>query len=161
MAFDLKSQLDRVDWELLEGLQRNARESFAELGRRTNLTAPAVAQRVRRLEDIGVIRGYRALVDLGRLGLGMTVFIRIQSTTPNYPKLEKLVAEAPEILECHHVTGSEAFVVKAAVASVAHLEELIARLSTFGQTATSLVLSSMLTEKLVERQSKRQRAVVK
>jgi Lrp/AsnC family transcriptional regulator, leucine-responsive regulatory protein len=158
MASDYKAQLDRIDWELLEGLQRNARESFAELGRRTKLTAPAVAQRVRRLEDIGVIRGYRASVDRARLGLGIAVFIRIQSSTPNYSKLEKLVAEAPEILECHHVTGSEAFIVKAAVSSVAHLEELIARLSAFGQTATSLVLSSMLTEKAVDGRTKRKEA---
>ncbi len=67
------------------------------------------------------------------------------------------MTETPEILECHHVTGSEAFIVKAAVSSVAHLEELIARLSAFGQTATSLVLSSLLTEKIVEGRTKRQK----
>ncbi|MEO8125870.1 MAG: Lrp/AsnC family transcriptional regulator [Bryobacteraceae bacterium] len=143
--------IDAISWELLRYLQEDARISFAELARRLNLSAPAVAERVRRLEDAGIVTGYRAVVDPARLGLGMTVFIRIQTPPGNYPKFNKLVVGLPEVLEFHHMTGSEAFLVKAAVASIPHLESLLGKLSLHGQTTTSVVLSSPLTSRIFTR----------
>jgi len=147
MTYD-SEVLDSLGWELLRYLQEDARVSFAELSRRLNLSAPAVAERVRRLEDAGIITGYRAVVDPARLGLGLTVFIRIQMPPGNYPKFSKSVTSLQEVLEFHHMTGSEAFIVKAAVSSIPHLEALIGKLSMHGQTTTSIVLSSPLKSRI-------------
>ena len=142
---------DSIGWELLRYLQEDARMSYAELGRRLNLSAPAVAERIRRLEDAGIVAGYRAVVDPARLGMGLTVFIRIQMPPGSYPKFNKMVVALREVLEFHHMTGSEAFLVKAAVSSIAHLESLLGKLSMHGQTTTSIVLSSPLTSRTFTR----------
>jgi Lrp/AsnC family leucine-responsive transcriptional regulator len=147
MTFDW---MDARDWQLLKLLQLNARATFAELGRRVKLTPPAVAERVRRMEDQGVIGGYTARVNLAAVGRGMRVFLRVQVLTREYPKFIKTVQALPAVEECHHVTGGESFLLKAAVRDVAELEQLIQRLSLFGQTVTSIVLSTSLPHRLVE-----------
>ncbi len=142
--------MDARDWQLLKLLQLNARATFAELGRRVKLTPPAVAERVRRMEDQGVIEGYTARVNLAAVGRGMRVFLRAQVLTKEYPKFIKTVQALPAVEECHHITGGESFLLKAAVHNVAELEQLIQKLSLFGQTVTSIVLSTSLTHRLVE-----------
>jgi Lrp/AsnC family leucine-responsive transcriptional regulator len=89
MTYD-SEVLDAIGWELLRYLQEDARVSFAELGRRLKLSAPAITERVRRLEDAGIITGYRAVVDPARIGLGLTVFFRIQMPPGNYPKFSQI-----------------------------------------------------------------------
>jgi Lrp/AsnC family leucine-responsive transcriptional regulator len=161
MTYD-SEVLDATSWDLLRYLQEDARVLFAELARRLQLSAPAVAERVRRLEDAGVITGYKAIVDPARLGLGLTVFIRIQTPPGNYPKFNQTVIGTREVLEFHHMTGSEAFLIKAAVSSISHLESLLGKLSMHGQTTTSVVLSSPLTNRILtcpEEKRGRSRAV--
>lgn len=136
--------MDARDWQLLKLLQRDGRMSFAELGRRVKLTAPAATERVRRMEDRRVIRGYRAQVDLAVTGRPLRVFLRVHVAPKDYAKFGKVVHALEVVEECHHVTGGEAFVLKAAVADVAALEKLIQRLSMFGPTVTSVVLSTTL-----------------
>jgi Lrp/AsnC family leucine-responsive transcriptional regulator len=136
--------MDARDWELLKLLQRDGRMSFAELGRRVKLTAPAVTERVRRMEDRGVIRGYRAQVDLAVIGRPLRVILRVQVPPKEYARFGKVVHALEVVEECHHVTGGEAFVLKAAVADVLALEKLIQKLSAFGPTVTSVVLSTTL-----------------
>lgn len=135
---------DRKDGIILEQVQKNARVSFAELGRRAGLSPPAVAERLRRLEESGVVRGYHADVAPAALGLGMTVFIEMRVPRASYERFQRAVARSPWILECHHVSGAAAFILKAAVPDVHGLELLVAHLSQFGDTSTSLVLSSVL-----------------
>jgi Lrp/AsnC family leucine-responsive transcriptional regulator len=136
--------MDARDWQLLKLLQRDGRMSFAELGRRVKLTAPAVTERVRRMEDRGVIRGYRAQVDLAVIGRPLRVILRVQVPPKEYARFGKVVHALEVVEECHHVTGGEAFVLKAAVADVLALEKLIQKLSVFGPTVTSVVLSTTL-----------------
>jgi Lrp/AsnC family transcriptional regulator, leucine-responsive regulatory protein len=136
--------LDEKDWVILEALQENARIGFAELGRRVGLSAPTVAERMNRLQDEGTITGYHATVDPSNLGLGLPVFIRITVSNRDYSKFKEFVNRTVEILECYHVTGAESFMLKVRVASVQALEDLIGRLNPYGQTATSLVLSTCL-----------------
>ncbi len=143
MAFD-PSGLDETSWRILEQLQENGRMSFAELGRRVGLTLPAVAERVRRMEDAGVITGFRAEIDPARIGLPMAAFIRISIVGDVFARIAKAVRDMPEVLECHRGTGADSFTLKVVVESVQHLERLIDKLTPFGTTSTSIVLSTLV-----------------
>lgn len=135
---------DDKDWILLEEVQTNARISFADLGRRAELSPPAAAERLRRLEDAGVIRGYHARIAPERLGLGMTVLIEMRVARSQYDRFQRAVARLSWVLECHHVSGAASFVLKCAVPDVTGLELLVGHLSQFGDTSTSLVMSTVL-----------------
>lgn len=136
--------IDPIGWKILENLQQNARQSFAELGRKVGLSTPAVAERVHRLEEAGVITGYHAVVDMGKLGVPIRVLMRL--TIPGgdlqISRTVTALKELSEISRCYRITGAESFVIEANVVSVRHLEALIDRLSAFGATSTSTVLSS-------------------
>src|SRR5688572_29877215 len=117
--------LDDVGLQILHELQENARISLSEIGRRVGLTPPAVAERVRRMEDSGIITGYHAQVNPAKLGLPITAFIRIGASENNATALRKRVAELPQITECHLITGADDLLVKASFRSVDELEVLI------------------------------------
>ncbi|MDQ4004863.1 MAG: Lrp/AsnC family transcriptional regulator, partial [Actinomycetota bacterium] len=142
MAFEVSPRLDDTDWKLLAELQEDGRASYSELGRRVALTAPAVAERIRRLEESGVIKRFRAEVDPTRLGYPITAFVRWTSTGPDCAHLGEVAKEIPEVLECHRITGETSYTLKVAATSVGHLEQLIDRLMPYGSTITSVVLSS-------------------
>ncbi|HEX6497233.1 MAG TPA: Lrp/AsnC family transcriptional regulator [Acidobacteriaceae bacterium] len=149
-------QLDRISWRIIEELQQNARISWAELGRRVGLTTPAVAERVHRLESFGVIQGYRTEINLERLGLPILIFVRLSMSGPEalVRAFQQQVNNWDEVLECHRVTGSESFILKARVVSMAHLEHFIDKLGHYGSTSTTTVLSSPVeqrnfTEKMI------------
>src|SRR5215469_8345453 len=137
-------ELDAIAWKILESLQRNARLTFAELGRKVGLSTPAVAERVHRLEEAGIITGYHASVEMAKLGVPIHVVMRL--TIPGgdlqIGRTVSTIKELPEITRCHRITGDESFVIEAHLVSVRHLEALIDKLSAFGATATSTVLSS-------------------
>ncbi|MEO3432188.1 Lrp/AsnC family transcriptional regulator [Inquilinus sp. CAU 1745] len=139
---DSKARIDETGWRILDALQENARINFAELGRRVGLSAPAVADRVKRLEEAGIIAGYQARLDRGRAGYGLTAFIRLKPQRSADREIDALVRDMPEILECHQVTGEEGFILKVVARSIAHLDEIILRLAPFGATTSSIVLST-------------------
>ena len=139
------SKVDDVDWRLLLELQQNARTSFSELGRRVGLTPPAVAERVRRLEEAGVIKGYRVDLDVQRLGYTVTAVIRLQIPEGGCARFARIAPEFHEIHECYRITGSNSYVLKVVLPSIQHLESLIDRLATHGTTITSVVLSTRST----------------
>ena len=134
--------LDETNRRLLEELQRDGRLSLAELGRRVGLTAPAVAERLGRLEREQVIRGYRADVDPAAVGYALTAIIRIRPAPRQLPKVAELAQRTPEVSECHRITGEDCYLITAHVRSVGHLEEVIDRFALYGQTTTSIVQSS-------------------
>ncbi|MFE6429796.1 MULTISPECIES: Lrp/AsnC family transcriptional regulator [Streptomyces] len=135
---------DATDWLLLNALQRNGRAGYAELARAVSMSASAVTERVRRMEEAGIIQGYAAVVDPERLGLPILAFVRLRHPTANYKPFHDLVAVTPEILEAHHVTGDDCFVIKVAARSMRHLEEVSGRISALGSVTTSVVYSSPL-----------------
>jgi Lrp/AsnC family leucine-responsive transcriptional regulator len=134
--------LDATNRRLLDELQHDGRLSLAELGRRVGLSSPAVAERLARLERDGVIAGYHAAVDPRALGFALSVVIRIRPAPRQLPKVAELARGAPEVVECHRITGDDCFFIKAHVRDVQHLEELIDLFTPFGQTTTSIVQSS-------------------
>ncbi|QQS40951.1 MAG: Lrp/AsnC family transcriptional regulator [Acidobacteriota bacterium] len=142
--------LDEIDWKLLKVLQEDARTSYAEMGRRVGLTTPAVIERVHKLEDAGVITGYRVELDLSKVGLPVTGFIRMSITGVDYSHIVEVAKNSPEVLECHRGTGGDSFIMKVALESVEHLQTLIDKLTPYGITTTSLVLSSPVKRRVIE-----------
>ena len=142
--------MDDIDRLLLAALQEDARSSYAELGRLVGLSAPAVAERVRRLEASGVVTGYHAAIDLKKAGYGIVGFVRLSSPQELAHQLERLAVETPEVLEFHRVTGTEGFVMKVGVTSIEHLDRIVAKFLPYGQTTTSIVLASPVTWRKVE-----------
>jgi Lrp/AsnC family leucine-responsive transcriptional regulator len=142
--------LDEIDRKILKELQEDARTSYAELGRRVGLTTPAVIERVRKLEDAGIITGYSAEIDTARIGLPITAFIRMSISGVDYSHIIEVAEESREVLECHRGTGGDSFIMKVAVASVEHLQEVIDRLVPYGITTTTIVLSSPVKRRVIE-----------
>lgn len=142
--------LDKISWNILRELQEDARLSFAELGRRVGLTTPAVIERVRRLEENGIIRGYRAEIDPAKVGLPIMAFIRMSITGVDYAQIIAVAEQAVEVLECHRGTGGDSFVLKVAVSNVEHLQKVIDLFTPYGITTTSIVLSSPVKRRVIE-----------
>jgi Lrp/AsnC family leucine-responsive transcriptional regulator len=142
--------MDEIDRSILSALQEDARISYAELGRQVGLSAPAIAERVRRLEAGGVVTGYHASIDLKTAGYGIVGFVRLSSPLELAHQLERLAVETPEVLEFHRVTGTEGFVMKVGVTSIEHLDRIVAKFLPYGQTTTSIVLASPVTWRKVE-----------
>ncbi|MGI4894880.1 MAG: Lrp/AsnC family transcriptional regulator [Janthinobacterium lividum] len=143
--------LDDTDHRLLAELQRDGRQSWADLARTVSMSASAVVERVRRLEETGVITGYRATVDPSAVGLGVRAHVRLRYPTGNYKPFHDLVAVMPNVLEAHHVTGEDCFVLTVLARDMRHLEELTGKLATLGGITTSVVYSSPVTGRPVPR----------
>ena len=140
----MTESLDPTDWAILAELQRDARLPLTELGRRVNLSASAATERLRRLETAGVISGYRAEIDLGKVGYPVLAVVRLKYPGSRHEPLHKLLAERSEILECLRTTGDDCYTLKIAAASMAHLERTVDELCQFGSTTTNLVYSQTL-----------------
>src|SRR5437879_3644995 len=141
--------MGQVGWKLLHELQLNGRLPYAELGRRVGLTTPAVVERVKRMEEAGIIVGYHADVDPTVIGMPITAYIRLSVVGDVFTRITAVVKNSPEVVECHRGTGADSFIMKVHVRSVEHLESLIDRLTPFGTTSTSIVLSSPVQQREV------------
>lgn len=139
--------MDTIDRQIIGHLQGDGRMSFADLGRLIGLSPPATAERVRRLEDQGVISGTRAMVNPSAIGLQILAFITLKTSGEHYQKVHQLSRDLDQVLECHHVAGPDSFIIKAVVATVADLEALIAEFRPYGHTETSIVLSTAAERK--------------
>lgn len=135
-------RLDKKDWLIIQALQLDARQSLAALGKRIGLSQPAMSERVRKLEDAGVIEGYGARVNLRKIGVGLTAIIRIETSHEGIAPYLRLFADMPEVLEADRVTGQDCFIVRCAIAEPSDLERVVDALAVHGSVTTSLVLSS-------------------
>ncbi|GAA2734678.1 Lrp/AsnC family transcriptional regulator [Streptomyces nogalater] len=140
----MAGNLDHVDWAIIEQLQREARISLSELGRRVNLSPSATTERVRNLEALGIITGYRAEIDLAKVGYPVLAVVRLKYPGNRHGPLRRLLAERREILECLRTTGNDCYTMKVAATSMEHLETLMDELAGFGSTTTSVVYSQTL-----------------
>jgi Lrp/AsnC family transcriptional regulator, leucine-responsive regulatory protein len=148
MALEIERLLDETGWQILQELQQNARLSFSELGQRVGLSSPAVTERVRRMEDAGIITGYRAEINTAKVGFPITAIIRM-SAPGDCKQLNATVSGFPEVLESDRVAGGDSVIMKVIATSMEHLEELIDRLAAYGSTTTSIVLSAPMKKKFL------------
>ncbi len=141
----MKSELDSYDQKILALLQANARLGYTEIGRQIHLSSPAVAERIRRLEDAGVIAGYGVRLNLRTLGYSFEAFIQV--TVESHAALDAWAAAHPEVLALHATTGSHCALLRVAVVSPEHLQTLLFSLGEIGKTSTSVVLTSQLEDR--------------
>ena len=132
-------KIDQTDRKIIGELTTDGRVSLAELGRRVNLSSPAVAERVQRLERAGVITGYRAEIDPRALGYQLMAIVRIKPAPGKLPRIPELALEVPEVGECHRITGEDCFFLKVHLRSIDELSPLLDRFLVYGETTTSLV----------------------
>lgn len=137
-----KVRLDKVDLAILTELQDDARISMSELARRVGRSAPAVAERVRKLEEAGIIEGYRAQINPAALGFEVIALIELTTTPAHYDEVERYAARTPEVRECHFVTGGASFIARVACRSIDNLRRVIEEMSAYGSTRTSVALAS-------------------
>ena len=149
MAMDSTTLLDTYGRKILKELQDNARLSVAELGRRIGLSPTATAERLRQMEEVGVVRGYSVEIDVEALGLEVMAFIRMSCGGQNYHRLLEFICTLEEVRECHHLTGGDDLLLKVTTTSMADLEALIEALLPYGTPVTSLVLSSPVEHRKV------------
>lgn len=150
MASDLQRLLDPINLAILHELQQDARLSYSELGRRVGLSTPAVTERVRRLEDAGIITGYGVRLDPARLGYEITALIEVAAPPTRYHQVVEFARGKLEVRECYFVTGESSFVARVVARSIAHLQALIQQMSVFGSTRTSVVLSTPVIKETFE-----------
>ena len=131
--------LDAVDRKIISELSADGRVSFAELGRRTNLSSPAVAERVKRLEQAGVITGYRAQIDPRALGYRLTAIVRVKPAVRQLTKIAELAADIPQVEECLRITGEDCFYIKLHLGSIEELPTVLDQFLLYGETTTSIV----------------------
>jgi Lrp/AsnC family transcriptional regulator, leucine-responsive regulatory protein len=140
MALPMKDiVLDATDQQIIGELARDGRISFAELGRRVSLSPPAVTERVKRLEQTGVITGYRAEVDPRALGYSLTAIVRVKPAVRQLSKIAELAADIPQIEECLRITGEDCFYMKLHLGSIEELPSVLDRFLLYGETTTSIV----------------------
>jgi Lrp/AsnC family leucine-responsive transcriptional regulator len=145
----METSLDPTDCELLSIVQEDARLSFREVGRRIGMSPPAVAERIRKLENAGVITGYSARVERSVLGQDIGAFLRLTASDLDFRRVTGLCGSLDAVVECHHVTGDDSFFIRVAVHSIAELEDVISRFRKIGDVRSSLVLSSPVDGKPV------------
>ncbi|MBV9231664.1 MAG: Lrp/AsnC family transcriptional regulator, partial [Chloroflexi bacterium] len=150
MALQSERPLDSTDWKILRELQQDSRLSYNELGRRVGLSAPAAAERVRRLEEAGVITGYTAQIDPAKVGMPMLALIHLRCDQGSCLLRTSTIEEFPEVLELHKLSGSHCAVLKVALSSMQHLEAFNHRLSAHGALVVHLVTSSILTHRVID-----------
>ena len=152
MAKELANKgLDDIHWKIIQQLQMNARITLVEIGKRIGLSAPAVAERIKKLEDDGYITGYRTIVDYDKLGLSVPVFISYKATKISHREMIEMLDKMPEVVEWYGITGTHCALCKVVVPSTKDLEIVIENLQQFGETSTSIILSSNSEPKIVGR----------
>jgi Lrp/AsnC family leucine-responsive transcriptional regulator len=142
--------IDTISQRILDELQHDGRVSFRELGERVGLSAPAVTERVRRLERDGVITGYTATVDPAALGYPMLAIVRVHSAGPKTSAIDELARDMDEVVECHRVTGSESHVLRIRIRDVAHLGDLVERFWEFGDTISNIVMTTPVRHRQIK-----------
>lgn len=138
--------MDKLNWAILEELQKNARISFSEVGRKVGLTSPAVAERVRKMEDSGIIDSYKVNLSHQKTGYQLRAIITLRAFTGRLKAFLETVKEFKEVVNCYRITGNENIIMEVILKDQVHLEKLIDKLITYGETRTHIVLSNVIKD---------------
>lgn len=141
----MNPKIDELNWKILNQLQNNARESFANIGRIIGLTAPAVAERVKKMEDIGVILGYKATVSHSLTGHQLKAIITLRAFMGKLKPFLAIVGNLEEVINCYRITGNENIVMEVVLKDQFHLEKFIDQLIQYGEARTHIVLSQVIS----------------
>jgi Lrp/AsnC family transcriptional regulator, leucine-responsive regulatory protein len=134
--------LDEAGMEILRALQNDARIPFAQLGRKVGLSGKGILDRVRKMEEAGIIAGYHARVNPARLGYPVSAFVRLRVARDNFQRVITLARDTPEVRECHHASGADAFLLKVVASSQEDLDRCVELFRPFGDVHTSVILST-------------------
>lgn len=148
-------ELDARAWKLLQALQRDGRISLKALAAEVALSLPATAERLKRLEEAGVITGYTARVDTEAVGHGVMALVGITTPQPDKSRLIDRLREMPEVQECLHVTGQDSFMLRVLARDIRHLEQFVGQINGFGETRTAIVMSAPIPLREVTRPPER------
>jgi Lrp/AsnC family transcriptional regulator, leucine-responsive regulatory protein len=138
----LSEEIDSVNIRVLEELQRDPRLTMSELGRRVGMSSPAITERVRRLEEAGVIRGYRLDLNPAALGLPIAAYIRIRPNSGQLPRIAELAQQIAEVVECYRVTGEDCFILKVYLPAIDQLDRILDSFLLYGSTTTTIIQST-------------------
>jgi Lrp/AsnC family leucine-responsive transcriptional regulator len=147
MNAKVESPVDSIGMKILRELQMNARISFSRIGRKVGLSSPAVAERVYKMESAGIIGGYHADINFQAFGQVVMAFVTLTNQPEKYQAIYAFAEKEEEVVECHHISGSESLILKIVTGSIGQLNTIIEKLSQFGETKTSIVLSSPILKK--------------
>lgn len=142
--YTMEIKIDSINWKILQSLQLNARESFASIGRKVGLTSPAVAERVKKLEDLGIIQGYKLKVSHTLTGHQLKAIITLRAFMGKLKPFLATVANFKEVVNCYRVTGNENIVMEVVLQDQFHLERFIDNLIQYGETRTHIILSEVI-----------------
>ena len=146
-------QLDETDWAILRELQEDARLSYAEIGRRVGLSSPAVQERTRRLEDVGIIKGYHADIDPTKIGFPIIAHSRLRQVNGrDRAKVIELIETIHEIVHCIDITGEDGFVLTIIASSHAHLDHILMQFVPYGQTITGILMKTFVENRIIDKQ---------
>jgi Lrp/AsnC family leucine-responsive transcriptional regulator len=140
-------KMDQTDLKIISLLQQDGRISMKELGKEVSLSPPAVAERVKRLEDVGIIEGYKAVINNVKVGKPICVLINASIKPEKQDSFLEFAKKSEEIIECNHVTGPHSMIMKAYLREMSHLEELVGKVQFFGNTETYIIMSSPIKGK--------------
>ncbi|WP_188371003.1 Lrp/AsnC family transcriptional regulator [Muriicola marianensis] len=142
----MKTEIDRLNWGILQCLQENSRESFASIGRKVGLTPPAVAERVKKMEDLGIITGYFARVSHAMAGYQLKAIITLKAFMGKLKPFLEMVVTLDEVVNCYRITGNENIIMEVILRDQFHLEKFIDKLILYGETRTHIILSDVVAD---------------
>jgi len=142
--------LDKLSWSILSELQKNARAPLTEISKKVGISSPAVSERIQKMEDAGIIKGYKTELDMDKIGYSLGVYISIKIRFGQVKKFQELIQSRPEIYECYKLTGHDCMLMKAFVKDPKHLEKLNDRLAQYGELTTSLILAPIVESRIYD-----------
>lgn len=142
----MENKLDSINWDILGALQSNSRTTFTEIGKQVGLTAPAVAERVKKMEDLGILEGYRAKLSFAKVGYQLKAIITLRAFMGKLKPFLNMVSNFEEVINCYRITGNENIVMEVVLRDQMHLEKFIDKLIKYGETRTHIVLSDIVAD---------------
>ncbi|NNF18150.1 MAG: Lrp/AsnC family transcriptional regulator [Flavobacteriaceae bacterium] len=139
-------RIDDLNWGILQCLQENSRESFASIGRKVGLTPPAVAERIKKMEDLGILEGYKAKISHTHAGYQLKAIITLRAFMGKLKPFLDMVKTLEEVVNCYRITGNENIIMEVVLKDQFHLEKFIDKLIQYGETRTHIILSDVVSQ---------------